>query len=89
MWRRKSALHKHGCKLAFTDPEHKLILSSEEVSEEAQLRMTSIQDREIDQFKDLSQFLEMETKFTQAYLEILKDLKRNWIDELGASHPSS
>ena len=50
--------------------------------------MTSIQDREIDQFKDLSQFLETETKFTQAYLEILKDLKRNWIDELGVSYSS-
>jgi hypothetical protein len=47
------------------------------------LRMTAIQDREIDQFKDLSQFLDMETKFIQAYLEILKDLKRKWIDELG------
>lgn len=89
MWRRKSALHKHGCQLALTDPDHKLISSSEEVSEEAQLRMTSIQDREIDQFKDLSQFLEMETKFTQAYLEILKDLKRNWIDELGVNDSSS
>jgi hypothetical protein len=75
--------------LDFTDSKHILIFSSEEVSEEAQLRMTSIQDREIDQFKDLSQFLEMETKFTQAYLEILKDLKRNWIDELGVHRPSS
>ena len=84
--RRKSALHRHDCTSAFVDPKHKLIFSSEEVSEEAQLRMTSIQDREIDQFKDLSQFLEMETKFTQAYLEILKDLKRNWIDELGVSY---
>lgn len=73
----------------FVDPEHKLKFSSEEVSEEAQLRMTSIQDREIDQFKDLSHFLEMETKFTQAFLEILKDLKRNWIDELGTSYSSS
>lgn len=52
------------------------------MSEEAQLRMTAIQDREIDQFKDLSYFLEMQTKFIQAYLEVLKDLKRNWIEEL-------
>ena len=59
------------------------------MSEEAQLRMTAIQDREIDQFKDLSQFLEMETKFIQAYLDILKDLKRNWIDELSLSYLSS
>lgn len=51
--------------------------------------MTAIQDREIDQFKDLSQFLEMETKFIQAYLDILKDLKRNWIDELSLSYLSS
>jgi len=65
------------------------MISSEEVSEEAQLRMTAIQDREIDQFKDLSQFLEMETKFIQSYLEILKDLKRNWIDELGLSYLAS
>jgi hypothetical protein len=48
--------------------------------------MTAIQDREIDQFKDLSQFLEMETKFIQEYMEVLKDLKRNWIDELVLHH---
>ena len=59
------------------------------MSEEAQLCMTAIQDREIDQFKDLSHFLEMETKFIQTYLELLKDLKRNWIDELGLWHSPS
>lgn len=50
------------------------------MSEEATTRMTAIQDREMDQFKELSHFLDLEMKFVRQYLDVLQDLKEDWID---------
>ena len=54
---------------------------SEETSEDVRARMHAIQENEIDQLRELSKFLEMETRFAEQYLEVLSGVKEDWIDE--------
>ena len=54
---------------------------SEETSEDVRARMHAIQENEIDQLRELSKFLEMEIKFAEQYLDVLKVVKEDWIDE--------
>jgi hypothetical protein len=43
--------------------------------------MHAIQENEIDQLRELSKFLEMEIRFAEQYLDVLKVVKEDWIDE--------
>jgi len=43
--------------------------------------MHAIQENEIDQLRELSKFLEMETRFAEQYLDVLRGVKEDWIDE--------
>jgi hypothetical protein len=43
--------------------------------------MHAIQENEIDQLRELSKFLEMETRFAEQYLDVLNGVKDDWIDE--------
>ena len=54
---------------------------SEESSEDVRARMHAIQENEIDQLRELSRFLEMEIKFSEQYLDVLRGVKEDWIDE--------
>ena len=54
---------------------------SEESSEDVRARMHAIQENEIDQLRELSKFLEMETRFAEQHLEVLRGVKDDWIDE--------
>ena len=47
--------------------------------------MHAIQENEIDQLRELSKFLEMETRFAEQYLDVLRDVKDDWIDEFVAT----
>ncbi len=55
---------------------------SEEISEDVRARMVAIQENEIEQLRDLTSFLDMEVQFIEQYLEVLKEAKSEWIDEL-------
>lgn len=54
---------------------------SEETSEDVRARMHAIQENEIDQLRELSKLLEMEIRFAEQYLAVLKGVKEDWIDE--------
>ena len=54
---------------------------SEESSEDVRARMHAIQENEIDQLRELSKFLEMEIRFAEQYLDVLRGVKDDWIDE--------
>lgn len=43
--------------------------------------MHAIQENEIDQLRELSKFLEMETRFAEQYQDVLTGIKEDWIDE--------
>ena len=43
--------------------------------------MHAIQENEIDQLRELSKFLEMETRFAEQHLDVLRGVKDDWIDE--------
>lgn len=54
---------------------------SEETSEDVRARMHAIQENEIDQLRELSRFLEMEIRFAEQYMDVLRGVKEDWIDE--------
>ena len=43
--------------------------------------MDAIQENEIDQLRELSKFLEMETRFAEQYLDVLSGIKEDRIDK--------
>ncbi|KAH7096170.1 BAR-domain-containing protein [Auriculariales sp. MPI-PUGE-AT-0066] len=53
----------------------------DEVSEEVQSRMIAIQENEVQQWQDLTAFLDMQLKFANDYVTIMQDLKTQWIAE--------
>ncbi|EJD43005.1 BAR-domain-containing protein [Auricularia subglabra TFB-10046 SS5] len=53
----------------------------EEVSEDVQARMTAIQENEVQQWHDLTAFLDVHVKYAMDYLAVLQDVKEQWIDE--------
>ena len=72
------------------------VYPSEETLEDVRARMHAIQENEIDQLRELSKFLEMEIRFSEQYLDVLRDVKEDWIDEFvviftmrNLSHPST
>lgn len=58
-----------------------LCLNSEEVSEDVRARMHAIQENEVAQLRDLTALLNLEFQFIESYLEILKGVKDEWVDE--------
>ncbi|KAF9074886.1 hypothetical protein BDP27DRAFT_1316132 [Rhodocollybia butyracea] len=50
----------------------------EETAEDLRAHMHLIQENEIDQTRELSAFLDLEVKFVEQYLEVLKDVKSEW-----------
>ena len=64
---------------------------SEETAEDVRARIYAIQENEIDQQRELTNFLDLELNFAEQYVEVLRDVKMNWVEEyvsLGIS-PSS
>ncbi|KAF5375449.1 hypothetical protein D9615_007955 [Tricholomella constricta] len=53
----------------------------EETSEEVQAHMHAIQEKEIDQLRELTAFLDLEINFVEQHLNVLKDVRENWYDE--------
>ena len=43
--------------------------------------MRAIQDNEINQLQEVTAFLNLETRFVQQYLDVLKETKVDWPDE--------
>ena len=50
--------------------------------------MHAIQENEIDQLRDLSKCLEMEIRFAEQYLDVLRGVKEDWVDESVTIHHS-
>jgi hypothetical protein len=57
-----------------------ILIVSEETSEDVRGRARAIQENEIQQLRDLTNFLDIEINFVQQYLEVLQDVKSNWCD---------
>ncbi|TFK85604.1 BAR-domain-containing protein [Polyporus arcularius HHB13444] len=53
----------------------------EETLEDVRTRMYSIQENEVIQLRELTNFLNLEITFVQSYLEELEKVKAGWIDE--------
>lgn len=51
------------------------------MNEDVRARMLAIQENEIEQLRDLTNFLDMEMQFVEQYLQVLKEAKADWIDE--------
>ena len=54
---------------------------SEEINEDVRARMLAIQEEELDQLKELTGFLDMELRFAEQYLSVLKEARSEWPDE--------
>ena len=63
-----------------------LLLSSEETLEDVRVRMVGIQENEVVQLRELTNFLDLEITFVQSYLEELQKVKAGWIDECVRVH---
>ena len=48
---------------------------------DVRLRMTVIQENEINQLKSLTDLLCLEMNFIQQYMDVLRDVKDGWVDE--------
>jgi hypothetical protein len=54
---------------------------SESTAEDLKARVRAIQEREIDQIRDLSSLLDGELKFAEQYVKILKEAKSGWAEQ--------
>ena len=54
---------------------------SEDTLEDVRARIHAIQEEEIDQFRALTGFLDMEIRYAENYLEVMKGIKADWVDE--------
>ena len=61
---------------------------SEETETDVYDRMVMIQENEVMQLKDLTSLLDLEIAFAQQHLEVLKDVRQNWVDEYVSRHCS-
>ncbi|KAI9463493.1 BAR-domain-containing protein [Boletus coccyginus] len=57
-------------------------LRFEETSEDVRSRIQTIQENEILQLRELTNFLDIQLNFAREYSEILDDVKASWCDEL-------
>ena len=66
-----------------------LMPSSDEQAEDLRARIEAIQDREVEQLRDLTGMLDAELAFAEQYAEILRDVKRDWASRSSMSRRSS
>ncbi|PPQ64116.1 hypothetical protein CVT24_008727 [Panaeolus cyanescens] len=60
----------------------------EETAEDIRAHMHAIQENELNQHRELTAFLDLETNFVESYLEVLRDVRSEWqerVDGLPAS----
>lgn len=55
--------------------------SSEEAETDVHDRMVMIQENEVMQLKDLTALLDLEIAVSQQQLDVLKEVRQNWVDE--------
>ncbi|KZT05055.1 BAR-domain-containing protein [Laetiporus sulphureus 93-53] len=53
----------------------------EKMAEDVRARMHAIQENEVVQLRALTEFLDLQTKYVEQYLNVLRDVKAGWIDE--------
>ncbi|KAH9837641.1 BAR-domain-containing protein [Rhodofomes roseus] len=53
----------------------------EETAEDVRARMYAIQENEVLQLRELTSFVHLKVNFVEQYLEVLRDVKANWVDE--------
>ena len=58
-----------------------LIVYSEETLEDVRVRMISIQENEVIQLRELTNFLDLEITFVKSYLDELQKVRAGWVDE--------
>ena len=56
--------------------------SSEETSEDVRSRIQTIQENEILQLRELTNFLDIQLNFARQYVDVLNEVKLGWCDEL-------
>ena len=56
-------------------------MGSEETLEDVRTRMYSIQENEVIQLRELTNFLDLEITYIQSYLEELQKARAGWVDE--------
>ena len=57
------------------------LLCSEETLEDVRTRMYAIQENEVIQLRELTNFLDLEISFVHSYLDELQKVKSGWVDE--------
>ncbi|KAH8108358.1 BAR-domain-containing protein [Phellopilus nigrolimitatus] len=55
-------------------------LRYEEMAEDVRARMDAIRDNDAASRRELKNFLELETRFVEQYLEVLKEVKAEWLE---------
>jgi len=61
----------------------------DETAEDMRAHMHEIQDKEISQQKELTNFLNIEINYVQGYLEVLKEVRSEWPDRSSGTRPKS
>ena len=54
---------------------------SEETAEDMRAHTHAIQENEHNQFQELTAFLDLEMNFIQSYLDVLTDVKADWLGQ--------
>ena len=60
---------------------------SEETLEDVRTRMYAIQENEVMQLRELTNFLDLEISFVHSYLDELQKVKSGWVDEYVFASP--
>ena len=60
---------------------------SEETLEDVRTRMYAIQENEVIQLRELTNFLDLEISFVHSYLDELQKVKSGWVDEYVFASP--
>ena len=67
-----------------SSPDHHVsdqLFCSEETLEDVRTRMYAIQENEVIQLRELTNFLDLEISFVHSYLDELQKVKSGWVDE--------
>ena len=54
---------------------------SEETLEDVRVRMVGIQENEVVQLRELTNFLDLEITYVRSYLDELMKVRADWVDE--------
>ena len=63
-----------------------VLLSSEETLEDVRVRMVGIQENEVVQLRELTNFLDLEITYVRSYLDELMKVRADWVDECVMCH---